>query len=88
MNIMDVNVETVETSSVDMTSAFKWEQDVNPGIGSLTLDATGQNVQMYGNEEDAGKMPFGYLKFKKENKNSHLAILLTLAIVLMVPECL
>lgn len=55
MNIMDVNVETVETSSVDMTSAFKWEQDVSPSIGSLTLDATGQNVQMYGNTCNAGK---------------------------------
>lgn len=55
MNIMDVNVETVETSSVDMTSAFKWEQDVNPRIGSLTLDATGQNVQMYGNTRYDGK---------------------------------
>ena len=55
MNIMDVNVEIVETSSVDMTSAFKWEQDVNSSIGSLTLDATGQNVQMYGNRSNAGK---------------------------------
>ena len=54
-NTLDVRVETVETSSVDLTNAFKWKQDVNSAIGSLSLDATGQNVQMFGNRTNAGK---------------------------------
>lgn len=55
MDIMDVNVEIVETSSVNLQSAFQWKKDVNASIGSLTLDATGQNVQMFGNTSNAGK---------------------------------
>ena len=55
MNVMDVNVEMVETSSIDLTSAFQWKRDVSPAIGSLTLDATGQNVQMFGNPSNPGK---------------------------------
>lgn len=55
LSVMDVMVETVETSKVDMTKAFQWKQDVNGAIGSITLANGGQNVVMYGNPTNEGK---------------------------------
>lgn len=55
LNVMDVLVETVETSKVDMTKAFAWKQDVDPSIGSITLQRGGQDVVMYGNPRNEGK---------------------------------
>lgn len=55
LNVMDMIVETVETSNIDMTKAFDWKQDVSSQIGSINITNNGQSVTMAGNPRRAGK---------------------------------
>lgn len=54
-NNIDAYVQKVETGSVDLKNAFQWNTDVSSRIGSISINDTGNQVNMYGNEDYAGK---------------------------------
>lgn len=55
LSVMDMMVETVETSNIDMTKAFNWKTDVSSSIGSIRITNNGQSVVMSGNPSNQGK---------------------------------
>lgn len=50
-----VNISAVEAQSVNIQSAFQWEQDVSGSIGSIQIINGGQDVTMIGNRTNPGK---------------------------------
>ena len=50
-----VNISAIEAQSVNIQSAFQWNQDVSSSIGSIQIVNGGQNVTMQGNPRKAGK---------------------------------
>ena len=51
----DVRITSVKAQKVNMETAFKWQQDINSSIGSISITNNGQDVVMRGNPSNPGK---------------------------------
>ena len=51
----DVRITSVKAQNVNMETAFKWQQNINPSIGSISITNNGQDVVMRGNPSNPGK---------------------------------
>ena len=55
IDINKVNIYSIESETVNLQTAFQWQKDVSPSIGSINITNNGQNVMMQGNPTNAGK---------------------------------
>ena len=49
-----VKVQAISAQTVETQNSFTWQRDISPSIGSISLNETGNNVNMYGNPYNAG----------------------------------
>ena len=50
-----VNIQAIDTQTIESQEEFSWEQDVSSAIGSVSFQNNGKNVVMTGNRTNAGK---------------------------------
>lgn len=51
-----VNISSIESQTVNLQKAFQWEKDISSSIGSISITNNGQDVVMYGNPSNPGKI--------------------------------
>ena len=49
-----VKVQAISAQTVETQNSFTWQRDISSSIGSISLNETGNNVNMYGNPSNAG----------------------------------
>ena len=50
-----VNIQAIDTQTVESQETFSWEQDVSSSIGSVSFNNDGKDVVMRGNSSNPGK---------------------------------
>ena len=55
IDINKVNIYSIESEQVNIQTAFEWQRDVSPSVGSINITNNGRDVRMQGNPTNAGK---------------------------------